>query len=190
MAALGRLDIYAKAQRPDDLSREAGALLTSLENGRWRLTKAQYVTYRKYAREALGNPPPDNTAAVVRSEVVADLWQQRGTEHPITRGVVSKPSGTVLVIWSSTPSKLDAVIAGQSYLETMVRAGVGDLRWATSHEGRPIVGAAPVTGPAAVRAAVTSGLPCVSFLPIVRHTLPGTGGQMFSPEWGPPVFGR
>ena len=30
----------------------------------------------------------------------------------------------------------------------------------------------------------------VSFLPIVRHTLPGIGGQALSPDWGPPVFGR
>lgn len=30
----------------------------------------------------------------------------------------------------------------------------------------------------------------VSFLPIVRHTLPGIGGQPFTPEWEPPVFGR
>jgi hypothetical protein len=29
----------------------------------------------------------------------------------------------------------------------------------------------------------------VSFLPIVRHTLPGIGGQAFTPEWGPLVFG-
>jgi len=29
----------------------------------------------------------------------------------------------------------------------------------------------------------------VSFLPIVRHTLSPSGGQAFSPEWGPPVFG-
>jgi hypothetical protein len=29
----------------------------------------------------------------------------------------------------------------------------------------------------------------VSFLPIVRHTLPGIGGQVFAPDWGPPVYG-
>jgi membrane protease YdiL (CAAX protease family) len=29
----------------------------------------------------------------------------------------------------------------------------------------------------------------VSFLPIVRHTLPGIGGQAFPPDWGPPVYG-
>jgi transposase len=31
--------------------------------------------------------------------------------------------------------------------------------------------------------------PDVSFLPIVRHTLPGIGGQAFSPDRGPAVFG-
>ena len=30
----------------------------------------------------------------------------------------------------------------------------------------------------------------VSVSTIVRHTLPGIGGQAFSPDWGPPVFGR
>jgi len=159
VAAQGRLDTYTEARRTDDAAREAAELLALLQEGRWQLTRPQYATYARSAREVLGSAPPDDPVAITRSEVVTELWLQRGTDHPITRELVSTPSGTALVIWTATATNLDAVIADQPYLGTLGDSVTDNMRWAISREGQPLVGTAPVRGLAAVRAAVTSGLP-------------------------------
>lgn len=159
VASLGRLAVYTETHQATEEKREASSQLKDLQNGRWRLTKAQYATYAASARGAAGNAAPDDPISIARSEVVAALWPQRGGERQLTRELISTSSGAALVIWAATHAKLDAVIADQSFLETLGASAPKGLRWAVSHEGRPIVGAAPATGPAAVRAAVTSGLP-------------------------------
>ena len=163
LARLGRISVLEETGRRKELGEEATRLAEDLEAGRWPLTKAQYETYSLTARERLTSPRGGDPDAVARAEAAAWLWDRHGLDGPLTRRILSLPSGVALVVWKSTPERLDGLIAGRAYLSSLARmSGDADRSriWAASDlEGRPILGDALPTGPVAVRTALTSGLP-------------------------------
>ena len=176
LARLGRISVLEETGRRKELTEEATHLAADLEAGRWPITKAQYETYSLAARERLTSPRAGDADAVARAEAAAWLWERRGLDGSLTRRVLSLPSGVVLVAWKSTPSRLDGIIAGRAYLSFLARMSATPIgqAWAASDlEGRSVLGDAPSTGPVAVRAALTSGLPWTLhvFAP-VRQALP------------------
>ena len=103
----------------------------------------------------------DDAALGLSAEIAAWLWERRGVDSPIARRAVVLTAGAALVVWKSTPTRLDGLIAGPGYLSSLGAGVVGGAgEWAISDlEGRPILGRVRAGGPTAVRLALTSGLP-------------------------------
>jgi signal transduction histidine kinase len=171
VASVGRLETYKAAGRTADARREGEALLAHLHEGRWQVTGAQYATYMRFAREFVPSSPVEDPKTLTLSEIVEDLWRRRGVERPLTRQLLVLPAGVGLVLWRSTSTQLDAIVAGQDYLATLSDAIGQAAAWSISHEGQTVLGVAPRSGATAVRAAVTSGLPWTV------HVFPAETGQ-------------
>ena len=167
-----RMDVFGRLGHAPEREREATALLDGLRSGRWRVTKAQYDTYLDEAGRVLANAPAADRLMVARAEAAAWLWERRGTVRPVERRTLVLPGGAALVIWRSTPERLDGLIAGPAYLASL---GSGVLErasdWALSDlEGRPFVGSVRAHGPTAARLPPTTGLPWT------LHVFPPEGG--------------
>ena len=163
VARLGRASLFEETHRTAELQREAAALDRDLRNGRWRLTKSEYAFHSAQARQWLGHvKAPDDSGLLARAEAASWLWQNRGSHRGVSRRLLEASGKPVLLLWSASTDRLDAVIAGPQYLFSLGREAIPDpdLRWAlTDIEGRTVLGALPPTRTAAIRHAATAALP-------------------------------
>jgi hypothetical protein len=155
VARLGRIGVFEQTGHTRKLGDRAARLLADLQAGRWLLAKVHYDSYAGLARARLTNPPDDDTDAIARAEAAVWLWERRGVDGPLTRRIVAQPSGVSLVVWKSTPARLDGLIAGRTYLASLGGDVSGHANnWAMSDlEGRLILGDTLPGRPPAVRLA-------------------------------------
>jgi anti-sigma regulatory factor (Ser/Thr protein kinase) len=161
-ARIGRMDTFEGAGQPQPRDDEARKLLADLRGVRWPVTKTLYQTYAGLARRPLADAPADDQDAVARADAGLWLWEQRTSEGPIARRLLSLPSGVALVVWSATASQLDALVVSASFLTALANESVGShAAWAISTpDGERAIGQARPNGTIeAVRTAVASGLP-------------------------------
>lgn len=161
VARAGRASVFAETSRMSELHQEADALQRDIRRGRWPLVKAEYDFYSAQASGWLGTRPADDVDALVRAEAAGWLWQNRTSLDSTPRHLVALSSGPALVTWKAWPDRLDAVVAGPTYLAALCAEVVpSDLRCALSgSDGRTLIGDRPPARMVAVRAASAAGLP-------------------------------
>jgi hypothetical protein len=161
VARVGRASIFEGAGRVDDLRQEAAALRQDLQRGRWRLLKSEYEFYSRQADDWLGAKSPPDIDAIARAEAAAWLWQNRETLHSAPRRAVVLPDGPALVTWQSNADRLDAVVAGPTYLGALCPGAVppGFRCTLSDSDGRTLIGEPPTARMVATRTASATGLP-------------------------------
>jgi signal transduction histidine kinase len=161
VAHVGRASIFESASRGADLRQEAGALQRDLLRGRWQLLKSEYEFYSSQADQWLGAKSSSDVDAIARANAVEWLWQIRDSLATAPRRSVLLSEGPALVAWQSTPGRLDAIVAGPTYLAALCSEAVpAGLRCTLSDsEGRPRIGDRPAARMVATRTASATGLP-------------------------------
>jgi signal transduction histidine kinase len=161
VARVGRAGLFENARRTTELGREAAALRRDLASGRWRLLKSEYAFYANQADAWLGSAAAIDGDAIARSEAAGWLWQNQESLHSKTRGSILVSAAPALVTWQSYPDRIEATIAGPSYLTTLcadsVRAGVRCT--ISDADGHPLVGNRPSARMVATRTTSATGLP-------------------------------
>jgi signal transduction histidine kinase len=149
LARQERCALLAEVNRLPDSRREAEALYSDLQGGRWRLRRAAYRFYAQEARLRLA-PDRDTGAFEARAreqlaltggvEHLWDAWQAlgRGEGTPAGRQVLRVDDRSVLLLWRSASERMVALVAGPRFLES---------EWLSS--------AAPAAGQQAVSLALT-----------------------------------
>ncbi len=161
VARVGRASVFSETGRSAELRQEANALQADLQSARWLLVKPEYEFYSARAGEWLKATPSRDPDALTRAEAVGWLWENRGLAGRPARRLIPLASGPAFVAWSGSPERLDAVVAGPTYLAALCSTAIGgDLRLSLSdQDGHLILGDAPPTRQVAVRAAAAEALP-------------------------------
>jgi two-component system, OmpR family, phosphate regulon sensor histidine kinase PhoR len=169
VARVGRATIAEGAGDTEALRREAGALLTDLDRGRWPLVRSEYEFYRAQASAWLGTAADSDPDGLARGDAVTWLWDNRAMLLSRQSRIQVLPAGPALVAWQPSAGALDAIIAGPAFIATFCPGRVpADLRCAISDsEGRRLAGDASPGRPRTVRMAIAEGFPWV------LHVWPG-----------------
>jgi signal transduction histidine kinase len=164
VAREARCSVFEEQHRRDQLEREAQSLYRDLTAGRWVLRRAAWDYLVPEARAWAGaglTPLPGLDAAVALSEAAESLWTRWPTTLSPAGRLVSLHGGRpVLAAWTMTAGRLEAVLAGQEYLETMCRqiAGETGAKIALS-DTNGLVMLGQTAGQQVTRTALTTHLP-------------------------------
>jgi signal transduction histidine kinase len=167
VAREARCSTFETSAQPDELRREADALMRDLESGRWRLTRSAYEfrvsEARRWMNGTSASPAPTQAAALSTAvETLVDGWRAR-PELSAGRRIEMVGAYGVLTLWRSGMDGLSAIVAGPQYLAAMARDAAADSRVGlalTSPDGRVIAGQWPKAPErAAVRTAAATRLP-------------------------------
>ncbi len=164
VAREARCSVFEEQRRRDQLEREAQGLYRDLAAGRWVLRRAAWefsvAETTAWAGPGLASSPGLDSA-VALSEAAESVWKRWPTTlPPVGRAVSFHGSRPVVAMWTMTPERLEAALAGREFLEATCRriAGEAGVRIALSDaDGRAILG--QVAGPQATRTAATTRLP-------------------------------
>ena len=161
IAREGRASLFAETYRTADLLREAGAFQAELHGGHWQLTKQQYEFYVSETVTWIGKPSAQDADALARAEAFEWLWRNRVPGQPVLHRLIQAGPSPALIVWSQSPDRLYAAIAGPRYLDALCREAVpGSFHWALADsEGRTVLGQAPPAREVAIRAAAATRLP-------------------------------
>jgi len=153
-----RCRLLEELKRLPELAREAEALQSDLNSGRWRLTRPAYFFYAQ--RGALPTQAAALTAGV---EALWDEWQRirRREANPAGRRTLWVHDRSVLLLWRSTPQRMAALVAGPRYVE---QQWVGAFEPVLGRQGVRMAGLADaeghtVLGPPQAAKAPQPGLP-------------------------------
>ena len=187
VAREGRCSALAETGNPDELQREAAALLRDLEDGRWRLTRSAYEFRANEARAWIGGsaqaaPPASDLFAI--SDTAGNLvddWRAR--PGPSTgRRVFMVAKQPVLATWRATATRITAAVAGPHYLASLWREAQpggqpGRTRLALSDsQGQTILGTLPAQSErVAVRTAAVTRLPWTLHVAAAGPAPPASG---------------
>lgn len=174
VARVGRASIFDETERTSELREEAHALQQDLLRVRWPLVKSEYQFYAAQASDWLKTKPPQDADAVTRAEAVGWLWDNRDGDAASARRSMALPSGPAFVAWTASQDRLDAVVAGPTYLTALCSEASGpNFRLTLSdQDGHVILGTPPPARQAAIRPAAAAGLPWTVHV----FTAPGTDG--------------
>ena len=161
LAASGLATIYARQLRQADLQRVGSGMEAALRDGRWRLTRDQYVHYRGAVGNWLGRRVAEDPDALVRSAAIHSLWQNRASLTTASRQALSLPEGTAYAFSSYSGRVWRAAAAGPRFLASLctsqLSAGFGCA--ITDGEGRPVDGGASPPQDALTRSLASMKLP-------------------------------
>jgi signal transduction histidine kinase len=160
-----RCRIFDALGRRDDLLHEAMVIVAGLHNGRWALAGAAWSFH--YEQAARWTTAPPLTAAEQQALALsraAEWVSQLGTQpiDPKGRRILVFDNAAVLVSWTATPGRLDAVLVPPDRLdalwrqpgpETGIRTALTDL------DGAVLLGSLDKSARRAVRAPDATGLP-------------------------------
>jgi signal transduction histidine kinase len=128
-ARVARAGLFDELGRRAELLDEARRLDRDLHNGRWPLTRAQYLTYARDIQRWIGGDGPvaprQDEAALALATSVEDLWRQ-WRQDAITAGNVS---GRAMVVaqgrsmfrmWRGTSERFLALVGAQGFIQDQV----------------------------------------------------------------------
>jgi signal transduction histidine kinase len=164
VARVGRASIFEGAGRVDDLRQEAAALRQDLQRGRWRLLKAEYEFYARQADDWLGTASKRDADALARADAATWLWENRDSLASTARRAIVLPEGPALVAWQPNVNRLDAVVAGPTYLANLCPRPPGFRCTLSDSDGRSLIGERPAARMVATRTASATGLPWTLYL--------------------------
>jgi signal transduction histidine kinase len=171
LARQARLAVLEALHQAAEVERTAQGLYADLQQGRWILDR---VTYEFYAQEverrlAADSLPGDSReSALALAEAVDQLWDewqavQAGDGSPRGRRSVWVRGRGVLLLWSSLPDRLIALVAGPTYLASEwggAWRGLGVSVALTDAAAHTVLGNAAAPGePQAVRTMADTRLP-------------------------------
>ena len=163
VAREARCSVLEETGRREALEREACVLYRDLALGRWPISRAAWEFLSGETRAWAGSSLTEVAsleAARALSEAAESLWKRWPGLEAEGRAVSVHGGRSVLAVWTATPERLSAVLAGGGYLEAMRRKAASEARVQLSlsdRDGRMILG--KIASPEATRAAIASGLP-------------------------------
>lgn len=132
LGAMGRAAILEAEGRPRDLRKEADRLRRDLDQGRWRLTTAQYQLATDRIAQWTGTPvasaiDPDRTAMLTAVEAIWRVWQADAAAAGSARRRSSFWAGDapVLVLSAASPGQLTVMMIGPSALRDALSSSLG-----------------------------------------------------------------
>lgn len=178
VARHGRCTVLHDLGRRADLEREAAALDELLQNGRWRLTRAQYRFYSGEAAAWLGaerradsERQAHQRQARALSAGVQSMWDEMQNVGPddvdvTRRRTLLTDDAFVVLQWRRTSDRLVALVAAPAYAERLWFRELGPLAdrqgvrlLLTAENGQTLAGTADLIGPQARRVAADTHLP-------------------------------
>jgi signal transduction histidine kinase len=175
LARQERCALLAEVDRLPDSRREAEAVYSDLQGGRWRLRRAAYRFYTQEARARLASSGDvgaldararEQLALAGGVESLWEAWQAlgRGEGAPAGRQVLRVDDRSVLLLWRSVSERMAALVAGPRFLENGWLSSVAPQQPVslslTDAEGRLVAGRPPAgSRDQAVRTPGDTGLP-------------------------------
>ncbi len=171
LARQARCSVLQDLNRSSELRRAASSLHADLQQGRWLLDR---VSYRFHSQEvqrrlpAEAGTPPDQQAALALAAAVESLWGQwqamrRGEGSPRGSRTVWVDGRSILLLWNSSPEKMEALAAGPRYLESQwqgVWQDLGTKLTLVDSDAHNVIGQPATIGqPQAIRTAADTRLP-------------------------------
>ena len=157
--------------RPERLQLEASSLDEGMRSGRWNLDRESYLYYSSQVAKWVPARAEPNLCRLAPAEAVAWLWQDwRSARNPksdaVGRRSLRLNGIPVAILWQGSGEQLAAMVAGPEYQKTqwfdplLRRPDLGNLRMSLiDSDNTPVFGSQPLSGPATMRAASTTGLP-------------------------------
>jgi signal transduction histidine kinase len=188
-ARQARCALLEETGRTEDLKREAGALLTDLLNGRYRLTRPIYQLHAEQVCRWLGRSEIADSDRLALSAAAEWLWQQWQTARSGGASVADTTTVRLLdrsltILSSTTQEGHSALIAGPRYVEaewllpaqqTVPTEGLSVLL--RDAAGNPVNSPAPAEpGRATIRLASDTGLPWT----VVASSAPSAESESFA----------
>ena len=156
--------LEAKEQR-EELRKEASALWSALQSGRWRLSRAAWEFHTEEARRWLGDDPATGSSpdAFLLSLAAEWLYDQvsAGTGSG-SRQLMEIETRPVLISWKAAPGGFVAVLAGPGACHLLWQQAVRGERMQSAlvdAEGQTVLGSFDKNAWQAVRMAAATGLP-------------------------------
>ena len=145
VAREARCSVLEETGQSAELEREARALYTDLQRGRWPLVRSAYEFHSEEARGWLGSASDGSHPldALALAAAVEWLWGQRLESPSKGRRSMRIHDQPVLIVWASAGERLAAAIAGARYLESLLLEAVkaqGVHLALTDGEGRLLLG--------------------------------------------------
>jgi signal transduction histidine kinase len=163
LARQARCSLLEEMDRVPEMSREARALYSDLQNGRWKLVRATFKFHSDEARKRFQFPTEskaDQTreqARLALAEAVEPLWNEwqklrMGEGDPSGRRGLRAGSDFVSLFWRSQTDRMIALVAGQGFAANRALGWVQPLAlrqgvkaMLTDAEGRAIASTAQGT---------------------------------------------
>jgi signal transduction histidine kinase len=163
VAREARCSVLEETGRRDILEREARELYRDLARGHWQLRHAAWDFLMEETRAWSGSSTISVSgleAATALSAAAESLWKRWPDLPPAGHAVSLYGSLPVLAVWTATPERLMAVLAGSGYLEALCREVAGEAQvqiCLSDRDGQIILGR--VAGLQATRTAAATRLP-------------------------------
>ena len=151
-ARQGRALIFESAGRRAELQREAAALCSELENGRWLLGRTEFEFAYQQAKAWLGQPKrtvsQDQLAMADAAEALWREWQA-GEQPANARGrrTFRSDGQSVLALTRSSPDRVAALLIGPRFLQSewlQKLPAIGSVKPVefalTDADGQPVLG--------------------------------------------------
>lgn len=164
-ASEARCSVLQALGKTDDLAREATRMATALWSGRYILLRPVWQFLLEEARRwgADSHPTAGQQHALALSSAAEWVFERWSTgAAPAGRRALRLEDQATLALWAGTADRLDAVLAGPDYIESI---------WSQAILGQPVqgglvdenrqlaVGSIGTDGPRAVRTPDATGLP-------------------------------
>jgi signal transduction histidine kinase len=171
LARQARCSVLQDLNRSSELQHAAGSLYADLQQGRWLLDRVSYQFHSQEVQHRLpaeAGTPPDQQAALALAAAVESLWgqwqeMQRGEGSPRGSRTVWVDGRSILLLWNSSPEKLEALAAGPRYLESQwhgVWQDLGAKLTLVDSDAHNVIGRPATVGqPQAIRTAADTRLP-------------------------------
>ena len=159
VARQARMSVFEHQQQGETARREATAILSGLQQRKWRLTRGAYEFYAAEARRILVKTKDDAGCALAAAvESLTETWQD--DKSPAGRRLLTVDGLPVAALWRRGSGSTAALILGPQWLEAQALGGQGVAIGLTDMDGHSVFGAEAAEGAhQSVRVASATQLP-------------------------------
>jgi signal transduction histidine kinase len=171
VARRARCVLLEELGRPKQLQLEANRLNEGMKSGRWQLDRESYLYYSSQIAQWIEPQSGPDLRRQTLAEAVAWLWQHWQSARDAMPNAAGRRSMrlsdiSVAILWRRSGEQLAAMFAGPEYQKIawfdplLRKTDLGSLRMSLiDSDSAPVLGSKPMSGPATMRAASTTGLP-------------------------------